>query len=129
MSQPEVIIEPSWKEHLSDEFSKPYFKELAEFVRAEYKNEVVYPGPKFIFRAFDLCPFDKVKVVILGQDPYHGQNNGKPQANGLSFAVNEGVALPPSLQNIFKEIESDLGKPIQNRSGDLSRWATQGVLC
>jgi uracil-DNA glycosylase len=127
-----VIIEPSWKEHLAEEFSKSYFKELTDFVKSEYKGEVVYPAPKFIFRAFDLCPFDKVKVVILGQDPYHGQNNaqgnGGAQANGLSFAVNEGVNLPPSLQNIFKEIESDLGTPLINRSGDLSRWAEQGVL-
>ncbi len=120
----EVNIESSWKVHLKDEFEKPYFKELTEFVRSEYKNETVYPGPKNIFRAFDLCPFDKVKVVILGQDPYHGVG----QANGLSFAVNEGTALPPSLQNIFKEIESDIGAPFTHRSGDLSRWATQGVL-
>ncbi len=124
----EVHIEPSWKEHLSDEFSKEYFDKLRTFVRDEYKNQTVYPSPKNIFRAFDLCPFDKVKVVILGQDPYHGQHAGKPQANGLSFAVHEELALPPSLQNIFKEIESDLGKPLANKNGDLSRWATQGVL-
>jgi len=93
-------------------------------VREEYKGEAVYPPPKYIFRAFDLCPFEKVKVVILGQDPYHG----KGQANGLCFAVSDGVALPPSLQNIFKEIESDLGAPLGHRSGDLSRWAEQGVL-
>jgi uracil-DNA glycosylase len=121
---PDVSIEPSWKEHLSEEFSKPYFKELTEFVRNEYKSEVVYPGSKNIFRAFDLCPFEEVKVVILGQDPYHGVG----QANGLSFAVNEGRAIPPSLQNIFKEIESDIGVPFEHRNGDLSRWATQGVL-
>jgi uracil-DNA glycosylase len=121
---PRVSIEPSWKEQLSDEFSKQYFIELTEFVRNEYKSGVVYPSPKNIFRAFDLCPFDKVKVVILGQDPYHGVG----QANGLSFAVNEGTAIPPSLQNIFKEIESDIGAPFEHRSGDLSRWATQGVL-
>ncbi len=119
-----VVIEESWRERLADEFEKPYFKELSDFVRKEYVDEVVYPAPKYVFRAFDLCSFDKVKVVILGQDPYHGAG----QANGLSFAVNEKMKLPPSLQNIFKEIESDLGKPIQNRSGDLSRWATQGVL-
>jgi uracil-DNA glycosylase len=128
MAEPEVVIEASWKKHLGDEFSKPYFKELAAFVRKEYKDEVVYPAPKFIFRAFELCPFDAVKVVILGQDPYHGQYKGKTQANGLSFAVNEGVALPPSLQNIFKEIASDIDKPLEHTSGDLSRWATQGVL-
>jgi uracil-DNA glycosylase len=93
-------------------------------VKEEYQNESVYPPPKYIFRAFDLCPFDEVKVVILGQDPYHG----KGQANGLCFAVGDGVALPPSLQNIFKEIASDLGKPLIHTSGDLSRWARQGVL-
>jgi uracil-DNA glycosylase len=120
----EVKIDPSWKEHLQGEFEQPYFKELTEFVKQEYKSEVVYPAPKYIFRAFDLTPFDKVKVVILGQDPYHGTG----QANGLCFAVNDGVALPPSLQNIYKEIESDLGKPLAHRSGDLSRWAEQGVL-
>ncbi len=120
----EVSIEPSWKEKLKDEFEKPYFAELAAFVKDEYKSATVYPSPKFLFRAFELTPFDTVKVVILGQDPYHG----KGQANGLCFAVNDGEKLPPSLQNIFKEIESDLGKPIENRSGDLSRWAEQGVL-
>jgi len=119
-----VAIEPSWKDKLNDEFDKSYFKELAEFVRGDYKNEVVYPPPKYVFRAFDLCPFEKTEVVILGQDPYHGRG----QANGLCFAVNEGVTLPPSLQNIFKEIESDLGTSLTNRSGDLSRWAVQGVL-
>ena len=119
-----VTIEPSWKEHLSEEFEKSYFKELSAFVKEEYKNEPVYPPPKSIFRAFDLCSFDEVKVVILGQDPYHG----KGQANGLCFAVNEGVRLPPSVQNIFKEIESEFGTTLQNRSGDLSRWAKQGVL-
>lgn len=120
----DVKIDPSWKEHLKGEFEKPYFKELTDFVKEEYKNQVVYPPPQFIFRAFELCPFDKVKVVILGQDPYHG----KGQANGLSFAVNDGIGLPPSLRNIFQEIESDIGKPLSTRSGDLSRWATQGVL-
>lgn len=120
----EVRIHPSWKRVLEDEFAKPYFGELAEFVKKEYAHEAVYPPPKFIFRAFDLCPFDKVKVVILGQDPYHGPR----QANGLSFAVDEGTALPPSLQNIFKEIQSDLGKPLVHGSGDLTRWAKQGVL-
>jgi uracil-DNA glycosylase len=119
----EVRIDPSWREHLGGEFEKPYFKELREFVRKEYTGGTVYPPPKNIFRAFDLCPFEKVEVVILGQDPYHGAG----QANGLSFAVEEGVRLPPSLQNIFKEIENDVG-PLKNKSGDLSRWATQGVL-
>lgn len=120
----EIRIDPSWRKALKDEFEKPYFSELTEFVKKEYANEAVYPPPKYIFRAFDLCPFDEVKVVILGQDPYHGPR----QANGLCFAVDEGVALPPSLQNIFKEIESDLGQPLKNRSGDLERWAKQGVL-
>lgn len=120
----EVKLEPSWKAALQSEFEEAYFTELTEFVKSEYKSGTVYPPPKFIFRAFELCPFDSVKVVILGQDPYHGPG----QANGLSFAVNEGVALPPSLRNIFQELESDLGKPLENRSGDLSRWAEQGVL-
>ncbi len=120
----EVSIEPSWKKVLADEFEKPYFKELATFVRSEYQSGKIYPAPKHIFRAFELTPFDAVKVVILGQDPYHGQK----QAVGLSFAVSEGTRLPPSLHNIFKELESDLGQPLSNKSGDLTRWATQGVL-
>lgn len=120
----QVKIDPSWHEVLKDQFEEPYFKELADFVKREYQNEVVYPPPKFIFRAFDLCPFEKVKVVILGQDPYHGPR----QANGLCFAVDEGVPLPPSLQNIFKEIETEFGTPLVHRSGDLTRWAEQGVL-
>ncbi len=119
-----VTLDSSWKKRLAGEFSQSYFAELVAFVKSEYKNEVVYPPPKYIFRAFDICPFEKVKVVILGQDPYHGAK----QANGLCFAVSEDVALPPSLQNIFKEIESDFGKPLVHRSGDLSRWAEQGVL-
>lgn len=119
-----VKIDPSWEKHLKDEFEKPYFKELSAFVKSEYQNEAVYPPPKAIFRAFDLTPFDQVKVVILGQDPYHGPK----QANGLCFAVSDGVPLPPSLQNIFKEIEKEFGRPLTNRSGDLSRWAEQGVL-
>ena len=119
----DVKIEDSWKVALQDEFSKSYFKDLSLFVRREYEASVVYPSPKNIFRAFDLCPFEKVKVVIIGQDPYHGPR----QANGLCFAVNEDVALPPSLKNIFKEIKDDIGiSPEQN--GDLSRWAKQGVL-
>ena len=120
----DVKIEPSWKAVLQDEFGKDYFKALTEFVRSEYQHAIVYPPPKNIFRAFELCPFDKVDVVILGQDPYHGPK----QANGLCFAVSEGMNLPPSLQNIFKEIENDLGEPLQHRTGDLERWARQGVL-
>jgi uracil-DNA glycosylase len=119
----EVKIGGGWKEKLADEFEKSYFKELTEFVRSEYKSAPIYPEPKNIFRAFDLCPFDDVKVVILGQDPYHGAG----QANGLCFAVNEGIRPPPSLQNIFKELESDLGHPVSH-DPDLSRWAKQGVL-
>lgn len=119
----EVKIESSWKEALGEEFGKPYFEALTAFVKDEYKSKTVYPPPKFIFRAFELTPFHKVKVVILGQDPYHGAG----QANGLSFAVPPGVRLPPSLQNIFKELEADIG-PVTNKMGDLERWASQGVL-
>ncbi|KKW19457.1 MAG: Uracil-DNA glycosylase [Parcubacteria group bacterium GW2011_GWA2_51_10] len=151
-----VKIESSWKAALKDEFGRDYFKELREFVKGEYQHAIVYPPPKNIFRAFELCPVGSVKVVILGQDPYHGTG----QANGLCFAVNEGVPLPPSLQNIFKELESDLGESVENkkgdraqseevlrpagrtgdraqsekvlrpagRRGDLERWARQGVL-
>ncbi len=123
MTPTNVRIEPSWKAALEEEFGKPYFKELSKFVREEYVKNKIFPPPKDVFRAFDLCPFDTVKVVILGQDPYHGTG----QANGLSFAVHEGIPLPPSLKNIFKEIEDDLKiKPLAN--GDLSRWAKQGVL-
>ena len=120
----EVKIEPSWKKHLQSEFAQAYFTELTQFVKEEYKKGVVYPAPKNIFRAFDLCPFEQVKVVILGQDPYHGAR----QANGLAFAVDASEAVPPSLKNIFKEIESDLGTPLVHTDGDLSRWAEQGVL-
>ncbi|MBI5644978.1 uracil-DNA glycosylase [Candidatus Kaiserbacteria bacterium] len=120
----EVTIEPSWKNVLQDEFGKDYFKSLTEFVKGEYRHAIVFPPPKDIFRAFNLCPFDKVEVVILGQDPYHNRE----EANGLCFAVGEGVRIPPSLQNIFKEIEDDLGKKLVHRSGDLERWAKQGVL-
>ncbi|MFZ1075336.1 MAG: uracil-DNA glycosylase [Minisyncoccia bacterium] len=120
----EVKIEPSWQQQLAGEFAKQYFSELAAFVKNEYKTGAVYPAPKNIFRAFDLCPFEKVKVVILGQDPYHGDG----QANGLAFAVEENQTLPPSLKNIFKEIEDDLSAPLEHTSGDLSRWAEQGVL-
>jgi uracil-DNA glycosylase len=119
----DVRIGDSWKHALSDEFKKPYWGELTAFVRDEYTSKTVYPHPKNVFRAFDLCPFDQVKVVIVGQDPYHGPK----QANGLCFAVNDGINLPPSLKNIFQEIEKDTGV-IPNRSGDLSRWARQGVL-
>lgn len=120
----DVKIDPSWKERLEEEFEQPYFKELAAFVHNEYKTGVVYPPPKNIFRAFKLTPFENVEVVILGQDPYHG----KSQANGLSFAVEKEVPIPPSLQNIFKEIQKEYGVPLKNTDGDLSRWATQGVL-
>lgn len=118
-----VDIEPSWKNVLDDEFEKPYFKELAEFVKQEYHSHTCFPPGKQIFSAFDYSTFDKTKVVIIGQDPYHGPN----QANGLCFSVKEGIPLPPSLKNIFEEINSDLGKPIPT-TGDLSRWAAQGVL-
>lgn len=118
-----IDIEASWKQYLKSEFEKPYFAKLTENVRNEYKNGLCFPPGKLVFNAFNLCPFDKVKVVILGQDPYHEQG----QAMGLSFSVPEGIMLPPSLQNIYKEIHSDLGKPIPT-SGDLTRWAKQGVL-
>lgn len=128
---PEVRIEDSWKEVLKDEFDKPYFKQLTDFVRSEYLHTKVYPPPSSIFRAFELSPFNTTEVVILGQDPYHGFN----QANGLCFAVNHGVATPPSLKNIFQEIESDLGSTLSpqvrrdiSHDADLSRWAKQGVL-
>jgi uracil-DNA glycosylase len=120
----DVKIDPSWKKHLEAEFEKPYFHELTEFVKKDYKNEAVYPPPKYIFRAFDLTPFEKVEVVILGQDPYHGPK----QANGLCFAVEEGLRLPPSLQNIYKEIEKEFSEPLKHTGGDLTRWAVQGVL-
>lgn len=116
-------IEESWKKVLGDEVEKPYFKTLSAFVKKQYASYAVYPPPQDIFRAFDMCPFDEVKVVILGQDPYHGAG----QANGLSFAVHTDVPLPPSLKNIFKEIESDMGVT-PRADGDLSRWASQGVL-
>lgn len=118
-----VKIEPSWKVRLEPEFHSPYFTDLTKFVRDEYMRGRVYPPPREIFRAFDLCPFPTVKVVILGQDPYHGSG----QANGLCFAVSDSVPLPPSLQNIYKEIENDLCIKM-SRSGDLELWARQGVL-
>jgi len=120
----QVKIESSWKKVLKQEFDKPYFTELTDFVKQEYQENTVYPPPKHIFRAFDLTPFDDVKVVIIGQDPYHGEG----QAKGLCFAVNEGVRIPPSLRNIYKELESDLGKPTNFQPGDLTGWAKQGVL-
>ena len=118
-----VQIEESWKKALTPEFSKDYFIQLTDFVRKEYHETTVYPPGKLIFNAFNLCPFDKVKVVIIGQDPYHGPG----QAHGLCFSVNDGIQPPPSLVNIFKEISSDLGKPVP-QSGNLTRWAEQGVL-
>ena len=118
-----VQIETSWKEKLADEFEKPYFKELTDFVRQEYKTQVCYPPGNLIFNAFNLCPFDQVKVVIIGQDPYHGPG----QAHGLCFSVNDGIPFPPSLQNIFKEIQADLGKEVP-ATGNLTRWAQKGVL-
>ncbi len=118
-----VKIEESWAKVLSAEFEKDYFKQLIEFVKEEYKNQTVYPKGQDIFRAFDACPFDSVKVVILGQDPYHGPG----QANGLCFSVHEGVPFPPSLVNIFKEIKNDIGRDIPPH-GSLDRWAKQGVL-
>ncbi|TAE37335.1 MAG: uracil-DNA glycosylase [Runella slithyformis] len=119
----DVKIESSWKQQLQAEFEQPYFSELIAFVKSEYATQRVYPPGKLIFNAFDKCPFDQTKVVILGQDPYHGAG----QAMGLSFSVNEGVATPPSLNNIFKEIKDDLGQDIP-KSGNLERWAEQGVL-
>ncbi|RNC65349.1 uracil-DNA glycosylase [Proteiniphilum sp. X52] len=119
----DVKIEESWKVHLQQEFEKPYFSTLTHFVREEYMAKTVYPPARLIFNAFNSCPFDKVKVVIVGQDPYHEPG----QAHGLCFSVNDGVQIPPSLVNIFKEIEDDLGIPAP-RSGNLTRWAEQGVL-
>ncbi|WP_278908456.1 uracil-DNA glycosylase [Leyella stercorea] len=118
-----VKIDNSWREHIGAEFEKPYFSALTDFVRHEYTTTTCYPPGSLIFNAFNLCPFDRVKVVIIGQDPYHEPG----QAQGLSFSVPEGVPFPPSLQNIFKEIQLDLGKPMPP-TGDLTRWAGQGVL-
>ena len=119
----DVKIEESWKELLKEEFEKPYFTELTSFVKEEYKRARIFPPGKFIFNAFNHCPVSKTKVVILGQDPYHGPG----QAHGLCFSVPEGIEQPPSLQNIFKEIHDDLGTPVP-ASGNLERWADQGVL-
>lgn len=118
-----VQIEESWKTRLQGEFLKPYFSALTDAVRQEYRTSTCYPPGKLIFNAFNLCPFEQVKVVIIGQDPYHEPG----QAHGLSFSVNDGVPFPPSLQNIFKEIHDDLGTPMP-ASGNLTRWAEQGVL-
>ncbi|MGP8214871.1 MAG: uracil-DNA glycosylase [Bacteroidia bacterium] len=117
------VIHESWKEVLADEFAKPYFAQLKQFLVEERKKYTIYPPGKLIFSAFNHTHFDNVKVVILGQDPYHGPG----QANGLCFSVSDGIAMPPSLQNIFKEIQSDLGYPMPV-SGNLERWADQGVL-
>ena len=119
----EVKIEKSWKEVLQTEFDKPYFENLVGFVKQEYASQTIFPPAGQIFNAFNTCPFNNVKVVILGQDPYHGPR----QAHGLCFSVNDGIQFPPSLQNIFKEINSDLGIPMP-KSGNLTRWAEQGVL-
>jgi uracil-DNA glycosylase len=119
----DVRIAEDWKELLKDEFSKPYFEELTSFVKGEYGSGVVYPAGRNIFRAFDCCPVDKIKVVIIGQDPYHGPG----QANGLCFSVGDGVPFPPSLRNILQEVHADVGAPIP-QSGELERWAEQGVL-
>jgi len=118
-----VQLEQSWKTLLKDEFDKPYFLTLSDFIHGEYQKSTVYPPAKFIFNALDSLPVDKVKVVIIGQDPYHEPG----QAHGLSFSVPDGVALPPSLQNIYQELEADLGKTSPN-SGNLERWVQEGVL-
>jgi uracil-DNA glycosylase len=119
----DVKIEAGWKDKLSHEFEKEYFLKLADFVRDEYRTTTVYPPGNLIFNAFNLCPFEKVKAVIIGQDPYHGPG----QAHGLCFSVREGIDFPPSLVNIFKEVAMDLGVP-RPSSGNLERWSTQGVL-
>ena len=119
----DVRIEDSWKVRLAGEFDKPYFKELTDFVRKEYSESTVYPPGSLIFNAFDHCPFDQVKIVIVGQDPYHGPG----QANGLCFSVNDGIPFPPSLKNIFKETADDIGVSYP-KSGNLERWSDQGVL-
>lgn len=119
----DVKLHPSWKTVLAAEFDKPYFSALTTFVKNEYQTKTIYPPPKLIFNAFDSTPFDQVRVVIIGQDPYHGAG----QAHGLCFSVQDGVRPPPSLQNIYKEIRNDLGHPIPT-SGNLQHWADQGVL-
>jgi len=119
----DVKMEERWKAHMKEEFEKEYFKSLTRFIRQEYAGKTVYPPAKLIFNAFNSCSFDDVKVVIVGQDPYHEPG----QAHGLCFSVNEGVQIPPSLLNIYKELKNDLGKPVPG-SGNLERWAGQGVL-
>jgi len=119
----QVRIHPSWQTELQDEFDKPYFEQLIQFVRNEYASGTCYPPGGLIFNAFNQCPFDQVKVVLIGQDPYHEPG----QAHGLCFSVNDGVQFPPSLRNIFQEISTDIGKPVPT-SGNLTRWAQQGVL-
>ncbi len=118
-----VSIAESWQIRLQPEFDKPYFRQLAEFLRQEYSSQRVYPPGRLMFNAFDKCSFEDTRVVILGQDPYHGEG----QANGLAFSVADGITKPPSLVNIFKEIQDDLGKPVP-KSGNLERWASQGVM-
>lgn len=119
----DIQIEPSWKKILSEEFSKPYFLKLSKTIKSAYLNKSVFPAPQNIFKAFKLCPFDSIKVVILGQDPYHGPG----QAQGLCFSVPNEISIPPSLKNIYKEIQTDIGTPIP-KSGNIERWAKQGVL-
>jgi uracil-DNA glycosylase len=119
----DVKLESTWKERLNSEFEKPYFKDLISFVKQEYSSGIVFPPGSQIFNAFENCSFNDTKVVIIGQDPYHGPR----QANGLSFSVNDGIAIPPSLRNIFKEIQAETGQAIPT-SGNLERWAKQGVL-
>lgn len=119
----DVKIDETWRKHIGDEFGKPYFEQLTQFVRNEYAQYTCYPPGRLIFNAFNLCPFDQVRVVIIGQDPYHEAG----QAMGLSFSVPDGVAMPPSLVNIFKEVSADMGIPVP-ASGNLTRWASQGVM-
>lgn len=119
----DVKIENSWKSRLDGEFNKDYFLKLSDFIKDEYRTKTIFPPGALIFNAFNLCPFDKVKAVIIGQDPYHGPG----QAHGLCFSVREGIDFPPSLRNIYKEIESDLGYKISS-TGNLERWAARGVL-
>ena len=119
-----INLNPSWQSVLSEEIKKPYFLELMSQVKQEYQNTICYPPKELLFAAFDYCPFETVKVVIIGQDPYHGEG----EANGLCFSVNDGVRIPPSLRNIFRELNDDLGTIFMPTSGNLERWAKQGVL-
>ncbi|MDM8557396.1 uracil-DNA glycosylase [Candidatus Parabeggiatoa sp. HSG14] len=123
MTNIQTQLVPSWKDKLATEFEKPYFQKLATFLNEELETQTIYPPKPLIFNAFEKCPFEDVKIVIIGQDPYHGEG----QANGLCFSVNDGVKTPPSLKNIFKEIQTDLAKEFP-KSGNLERWAEQGVL-